>query len=237
MNKTSLIVVGSIVLVGILAVVFLMPKNAPSTPNEISVNQESDVTQKDSDGDGLPDTAEVLLGTDPQNPDTNGNGINDKQDPHPLDAPKPAEPETSNSVPVTPSSVELNDFVVVDVLAENNVDPATGKDAPDHLEIFLKSTGKKDIANMSLAYTITDLVTAIKQSYTIPLSGFILKPGETKSVHVDTSGIAGHFRANPNSLYYQSTNEMRIDVVVSAPGHKIQIGSVKKDTGGAEGVE
>jgi hypothetical protein len=215
-----------------------MPKSVPSASNDVSLNQGTDVTQKDTDGDGLSDTAEALLGTDPQNPDTNGNGITDKEDPKPLETTTSVKTPTPNPTPVTqPGSVEVSDFSVVDVLAENNVDPATGKDASDHLEIFLKSTGTKDISNMSLAYTITDLVTAVKQSYTIPLTGFVLKPGESKSVHVDTSGIAGHFRANPNSLYYKSTNEMQIDVVISAPGHKTQLGSVKKDTGGAEGVE
>jgi hypothetical protein len=31
----------------------------------------------DSDGDGLPDWFEMLIGTDPQNPDTDGDGLND----------------------------------------------------------------------------------------------------------------------------------------------------------------
>ena len=236
MNKTILLAIAGVVVIGTIGVVFLTSKDVQSTSNVVSVDQGTDVAQKDTDGDGLTDAAEVLLGTDPQNSDTNGNGLNDKEDPSPLGVPTPT--STTNSTSVTPPAVaELNDFSIVDVLAENNVDPATGKDASDHLEIFLKSTGTKDIMNMNLAYTITDLVTGTKQSYTIPLSGFVLKPNETKSVHVDTSGIAGHFRANPNSLYYQSSNEMRIDVAVSAPGHKTQLGTVKKDTGGAEGVE
>lgn len=39
---------------------------------------------RDRDGDGLPDRLEEQIGTDPANPDTNGNGIRDAQDPNPL---------------------------------------------------------------------------------------------------------------------------------------------------------
>ncbi|MEA3304564.1 MAG: hypothetical protein U9Q15_02295 [Patescibacteria group bacterium] len=31
----------------------------------------------DTDGDGLSDEKELLLGTDPENPDTDGDGLND----------------------------------------------------------------------------------------------------------------------------------------------------------------
>lgn len=247
MNKTTLII-GSVVIVGILGVVLFSSNSKPSTqatnsnqtaPAVATTQNSSDI---DSDGDGLPDNAEVLLGTDPQNPDTNGNGINDKDDPDPINStPPPAvveeTPKTSETPKTdapTPAPVQLNDFSVSSVLVENNVNPATGKDAADHLEIFLKSTGKSDITNMSLYYTITDLVTNATQSYTVPLTGFVLKPGETKSAHIDTTTGVDHFRANPNSLYYQSQNEMRVDVSISAPGHKTQTGTVLKDKGGAE---
>ena len=35
----------------------------------------------DSDGDGLSDDLESLYGTNPNDSDTNGNGINDREDP------------------------------------------------------------------------------------------------------------------------------------------------------------
>ena len=230
MNKTTLII-GGVVIVGILGAVLFSSSGKPATqatnnnqsaPVVTTTKSNADV---DSDGDGLPDNAEVLLGTDPQNPDTNGNGINDKDDPKPNQTDAPA---------FVSDSTSTQDFKVSSVLVENNVDPATGKDAPDHLEIFLKSTGKSDITNMSLYYTITDLVTNDTQSYSVPLTGFVLRPGETKSAHIDTTTGVDHFRANPNSLYYQSQNEMRVDVVVNAPGHKTQTGTVQKDKGGAE---
>lgn len=250
MNKGTMLTIGGIIIVGVMAVVILSSKNSTPVASVVSETETKDSieevnkdavasnevsAEKDSDQDGITDNAEVLLGTDPQNPDTNGNGVNDKLDPNPTEAtvttptPKPATTPTTQ-----PATTELNDFTISEVLVENNVNPATGKDAPDHLEIILKSTGKADITNFSLYYTITDLVTKATQSYTMPLSGFALKLGETKSVHVDTSGTAGHFRANPNSLYYQSQNEMRVDVSISAPGHKTQTGTVKKDAGGAE---
>ena len=40
----------------------------------------------DADGDGIPDRTEVLLGTDPANPDSDGDGVPDGDDPCPLAA-------------------------------------------------------------------------------------------------------------------------------------------------------
>lgn len=253
MNKTILVVVG-VAAVGVIGLIFLSQNspapvastNSNQTVDQNTLTQNTDA-QKDSDGDGLPDNAEVLLGTDPLNPDTNGNGINDKDDPDPINAGAPVEqattanPETTTkptatdtATKPTPPPAIANDFGVTSVLVENNVDPATGKDASDHLEIFLASKSTTDITDLSLHYTITDLVTKATQSYTVPLTGFVLKAGQTQSVHVDTSGEAGHFRANPNSLYYQSQNEMKVDVSISALGHATQTGTVTKDKGGAE---
>lgn len=254
MNKTVL-AIGGIIVVGVIGLLIFSSGDTTSKQVENSNSEtpvvattEKNTTDVDTDGDGLPDNAEVLLGTDPQNPDTNGNGVNDKLDPNPTQAevpvstPEPVKTNTETAPIKTesptpapkPAPVEADDFRITSVLVENNVNPATGKDASDHLEIFLKSSAKSDIAGFSLYYTITDLVTKATQSYTVPLTGFTLKAGETKSVHVDTTGEAGHFRANPNSLYYQSQNEMRVDVVISASGHKSQTGTVTKDKGGAE---
>ena len=41
-------------------------------------------SKKDSDRDGLTDQQEKILGTDPENPDTDGDGIIDSKDPNPL---------------------------------------------------------------------------------------------------------------------------------------------------------
>ena len=72
------------------------------------------------------------------------------------------------------------------------------------------------------------------QSYILPLNGFVLSAGEEKSVHIDTSGENGHYRANPNSFYYLSTNEMDVKVIVNAIDHQAQTTAIKKDAGGAE---
>jgi len=53
-------------------------------------------------------------------------------------------------------------------------------------------------------------------------------------VHIDISSKQGHFRANPNSSYYQSINPKDLTVIVSADGYQAQEMSVKKDKGGAE---
>ena len=177
----------------------------------------------DTDKDGIPDNAEVVLGTDPKNPDTDGDGMNDKEDKNPTLVDKSFIKSTG-----------VNDFSIEKVLVENNVDPVTNKSVIDHLEVFLKNKGQKAIKDLSIYYEYNDLVDKSKQSYEMPLNGFVLNPGETKSVHIDISGKPGHFRANPSSSYYQSINPKEVKIIVSATGHQAQEASVKKDKGGAE---
>ncbi|KAF5435457.1 copper-binding protein (NosD) [Candidatus Methanophagaceae archaeon] len=51
---------------------------------------------KDSDGDGFTDILEFKLGTDKNNPDSDGDGVNDYDDPYPLDPELPLQRLTSS---------------------------------------------------------------------------------------------------------------------------------------------
>ncbi|MGD1073641.1 MAG: Ig-like domain-containing protein [Bryobacteraceae bacterium] len=73
----------------------------------------------DSDGDGLPDWLEMLIGTDPQNPDTDGDGLNDFEElfvyrTNPLDADTDGDGFSDGievlfgSDPLDPNSTPLN---------------------------------------------------------------------------------------------------------------------------------
>lgn len=177
----------------------------------------------DTDKDGIPDNAELVLGTDPANPDTDGDGINDKADNNPTLVDQPFE-----------KSVGANDFSIQNVLVENNIDETTKQAAPDHLEIILKNNSALAINDFKVYYEFTDLKNNTVESYELLLSGFTLDANQTKSVHIDVSGQAGHFRANPNSSYYQNQDAKTVKVIVSAPGHEAQEMTVKKDEGGAE---
>jgi len=126
----------------------------------------------DSDKDGIPDTAEKVLGTDALNPDTDGDGINDMQDEGPTIADTQFQPTTG---PVG--------FQITNILVENNYDPVAKKDAPDHLEIELQNTTDQDISSLVAYYTITDLTSNQKESYILPLSGLVLEAGKTMSAN------------------------------------------------------
>ncbi len=177
----------------------------------------------DTDGDGLPDTAEALLGTDPQNPDTDGDGQNDKVDPKPLQADNPIK-ETST----------IQGFKIDSVLAENNV-AADGAAVGDHLEITVTNTSGTDITSAwDLYHSLSDAKTGEVQSFYLPLDGSSLKSGATVHVHVDTTGAAGHFRADPNSSFYKGQNQLSVSATLHAAGFAPQTSSVKKDAAGAE---
>jgi len=57
--------------------------------------KETPQQQKDSDGDGWTDAFEIGQGTNPNNPDTDGDGIIDSKDPEPLVAEKETAPTTT----------------------------------------------------------------------------------------------------------------------------------------------
>ena len=130
----------------------------------------------DADGDGLPDSPEALLGTDPNNADTDSDGQNDKVDPNP----------TLADNPITETGTKVG-FTINSILVENNID-THGAGVPDHLELALANPGATDLANFEVYYTITDPTTQVKQGYYRTLPGFILKAGETKSLHFDNTG-------------------------------------------------
>jgi hypothetical protein len=180
-------------------------------------------TQTDTDGDGIPDSAENVLGSDPNNPDTDGDGQNDLADQTPMQADNPiAETSTAQG------------FVIGSILVENNVD-AQGADAPDHLELSVTNTTSSDITNFDVYYTITDPTANKVQSYYRTLPGFTLKAGETKALHFDNTGQPDHYSVNPNSLYYTDQNALTLDVTLHAAGFAPQTVSVNKDPGGTEG--
>ena len=84
-----------------------------STTQTVSVKRFADLdtdhdgignlTDTDDDGDGLSDILEKKLGTDPLNPDTDGDGILDGKDPHPLvKEVLPPPPPPTPIIPVNP---------------------------------------------------------------------------------------------------------------------------------------
>lgn len=176
----------------------------------------------DADGDGIPDSAEPLLGTDPQNPDTDGDGQNDLADTAPVSADNPIQ-DSSTTV----------GFTVDAIAVENNVD-ASGADVPDHLELTVSNTTGSDISGLEIYYTLTDTVTGDVQSFYQSLPDLVLKANETAHLHFDTSGAPGHFRADPNSMFYTGQHALTVDVVLHADGFAPQMATVDKDDPSAE---
>jgi hypothetical protein len=176
----------------------------------------------DADGDGIPDSAEPLLGTDPLNPDTDGDGQNDLKDGAPLSADNPIQDNSTTA-----------GFTIDAIAVENNVD-ASGADVPDHLELTVSNPTGSDISGLEIYYTLTDSVTNDVQSFYQPLPDLVLKANETAHLHFDTSGASGHFRADPNSMFYTGQHALNVDVVLHADGFAPQTAGVAKDDPSAE---
>lgn len=141
-------------------------------------------------------------------------------------------PVTANPIANTATADGLQ---IKSVLVENNVDPTTGKDAPDHLEIVLANTGTTELHGVEVFYTFKDPKTGASESYYLKLPDtFTIPAGGTRIAHFDNSGTPDHFPVNKFSLYHTDKNALTVTVTVSATGVKIQNATINKDAGGAE---
>ena len=176
----------------------------------------------DTDGDGVPDAAEAVLGTDPLVADTDGDGVSDLADKQPVNAENPI------SQTGKPNGFGFKAKV------EDNFDPITKKDVSDHLELEIKNTSGETLKDLAIFYSIKDEGTGKIESYYNPLTGLTAAKGEIIAVNFDNTDLPGHFRDNPNSIYRMSQNAKIFTVQLVASGYApVQI-EFKKDKGGAE---
>jgi hypothetical protein len=176
----------------------------------------------DTDGDGIPDAAEPVLGTDPLNADTDSDGTNDLADKSPVSA--------ENPIPQTGKPNALGFTAKV----EDNFDAVTKKDVSDHLELEVKNTSGEGLRDLVMFYSLKDDITGNVESYYKPLTGLALAKDETAAVHLDTGETPGHFRENPNSIYRTSQNAKTFTIQLAASGYAPVQVELKKDKGGAE---
>jgi len=177
----------------------------------------------DTDGDGVPDSAEPLIHTDPQNADTDGDGMNDLKDDNPIFAANPISADGAAAP-----------FTIGEALVENNYDYAANKDANDHLELQIVNSGAREIGGFSAYYSIKDLDTGVVESYFAPLAGFSVPANGDARIHFDEGSLPGHFRANPNGIYATSQAAKLFSVEVKAEGYQPVTVDINKDPGGAE---
>lgn len=183
-------------------------------------------TTTDTDGDGVPDASEVLLGTDPMVADTDGDGQNDLADTDPAFM---ANPLDMTGAPAT--------FAIKEALVENNYDYAAKKDATDHLELLVTNSGSTALSGFSIYYSIKDAETGKVEGTFRKLDGFSVPAGGEARIHLDDGAVAGQFRANPNSIYITSQAAKTITFVLKADGFVPVSVDVAKDKGGAEAAD
>ena len=194
-----------------------------AAPAANNANSSASASGADTDSDGIPDAAEATLGTDPNNPDSDGDGQNDLADQQPTFADNPIQESSTDAA-----------FTISGLLVENNVD-ANGAGVADHLEFQINNTSTTDLTGFEIYYTISDATTGDVQGYYRTLPGLTVKAGETQTVHFDNTGQPNHFSVNPNSAFYKDVNALNLDVTLHVSGFAPQTGSVAKDPAGAEG--
>lgn len=177
----------------------------------------------DIDGDGIPNTAEALIHTDPQNADTDGDGVNDLADSNPVFAPLNPHAE-GKALPIT----------IDEALVEDNYDYAAKHDAPDHLELLITNRSNQTLKQLNLSYQVTSSDLGVTESYQVPLTGFEVAAGQSARVHLDEGSAAGHFRANPNSIYVTDASAKTFEVAIWSQGYADKSVTIHKDAGGAE---
>lgn len=192
--------------------------NEGSKSVETINNKSNGAMGPDSDGDGMPDAVEKTLGTNPLTADTDGDGQPDKTDKDPLYTPYLIQETSTVPVPIK----------VVDARVEDNVNAA------DHLEMTITNTGKTELKDFDIYYTVTDTVTAAKEGYYGQLSGLQVKPGTTVTLHFDNKKGTNHFYGNTNGLYGTSKNALDFQVKLHAKGFAPSQLLVKKAKGTAE---
>jgi archaellum component FlaF (FlaF/FlaG flagellin family) len=195
---------------------------SPSTTVQQTVTPQTStsttVQGDDKDGDGIPDAIEKTYGTNPYTADTDGDGVNDKEDPKPLFAENPIQESSATALPVK----------IKDARVEDNA-------TADHLEISITNTGSADLNDFDIYYTITDKVDNKKEAYYLTLNGLTLKAAETKTVHFDNNvNEAGHYVGNMNGLYGTSKNGLTFNIALHAAGFKPLEFTVEKAKGTAE---
>jgi hypothetical protein len=176
------------------------------------------VTADDQDGDGIPDAAEKLLGTNPYTADTDGDGINDVDDPNPTMAENPIVETSTVTLPIT----------LTDVRVEDN-------QTADHLEITMHNTGAETLNGFELYYTITDKKDGTQEGYYAKLDGLVIDADATATIHFDNDVVTpNHYYGNMNGLYGTSANGLLFTITLHASGYAPIDFSVEKAVGTAE---
>lgn len=186
----------------------------------------SQTATTDTDGDGVPDTAEVLLGTDPTVADTDGDGQNDLADADP----------TFMASPIDATGAAAA-FAIKEALVEDNYDYATKTAANDHLELLITNTGTAPLTGLSIYYSIKDADSGKVEGTFRKLDGFEVAASGEARIHFDEGTEPGHFRANPNSIYTTSQAAKTFSVTVKADGFAPVTTEIAKDKGGPEAAD
>jgi len=124
--KHTKVLVTLIVCAGLVSSLFIFTRQrssevSPRTPTIDTPQNTEKKPELDSDSDGLKDWEEVLVGTDPQNPDTDGDGTSDGDEVDQGRDPKKAGPNDKVTVEnlIAPQTVTVGDRTLTEQVAQD----------------------------------------------------------------------------------------------------------------------
>ena len=121
------------------------------------------------------------------------------------------------------------------ILIENNTD-AAGNAVSDHLQFTLQNLTGKSLSKIEAYYTVTDTANGKKEGYYKSLTGIVVSPHGSVTVHFDNQSGYGHFLANMHGIYGTTFDQLKFSVEASAPGYIPVTIQATKAPGGAEVV-
>ncbi len=159
---------------------------------------------------------------------------------------KAAKPPTSTTNPVSQvNPVSENPIknmstkpglVVSDIMVEGNIDPATGKNLNDHLQMTIYDGTIETMTGFEVFYTMTDKKTGRSESYYQKLTDVELAPGKAITLHFDGGKGPEHYPENSKSIYRKSRNAVDFVVEVSCAGFQPAPGKATKTASSTEGL-
>jgi hypothetical protein len=194
-------IVGALVIAGVLiGGAYLLSGNPSSLFDTQTANAEStqqllqSYSQKDSDGDGLPDWEEALYGTDPNNPHSFSPTLTDGQ----AVAEGLIKPKFSSTIPTASTTpADIQDSIPGQIPAENTL---TAQFSEDFLQSYISASNGQQLSSDDEQALVTQLM----GDYTAKAQALIQSQYTLLDVHTSSNADVSTYAGEVEQLIQQN---------------------------------